>query len=226
MMTTLQNDQWWLDTLKWVDAGDIEKMGIGVLQTLRDLVVSRPTEYGRFVSLFRKSLKRKVKLTTRQQEAWVLAQEADLKGITRTRYISDQLGIHRQSAWELLKRAEDRLIVIEFQKDQKILTYGVSVPIYGDSGRKIQLPAREVKQRREKIVVCPTKAYNDHCAGVASSRFGICHSCSEIWGKTQADRPPWVQFLIRDNERMRYADAKDRLFDEKYGIDDDISELM
>lgn len=60
----------------------------------------------------------RTKKTSKQKQVIVLAREAEQLGMTPTTYISEQLGIHRQSAWERLKRAK----ILTFEGSNDIIS--------------------------------------------------------------------------------------------------------
>lgn len=205
---------WWHDPEKFVDAVDIEKHGGGAVQLLRDLIVKRTTEYDKISQLFFDALSKPITLLPRQQTAIQLADEAKLLGITETSYISQKLGINRHSAYKLLRRAEDRLLIITFQSNKKMETYSDSVAFIDDTRMKVskQDIFKRVKNRR---VSCPTQPFNaDKCDGDCFAHFGICRPCLLTFddlSRYPDGRPDWVQLLINTTRKEAREQARQEI---------------
>lgn len=219
--------RWYESPERWVDALDIQEQGKHSIVLLKDLIVNRVTEYSQFKQLFLRALQRPMTLLPRQQTAIMLADEALELGVTVSAYISEQLDISPQASRRLLHRAEARQMIISYQEIAKMFPFDSSIPIYSEGQQKIELDASETKRLKAGLrVPCPAKPYNfDDCAGTASAKYGLCYSCANIFGKTQAERPEWLQFLIQDNDNQLYQDAKDQQFDSKYGANVDVSDI-
>ena len=41
------------------------------------------------------------------------------------------------------------------------------------------------------------------CHKIIAFRFSLCHKCGLLYGQDSGDWPPWLAFLVRENERMR-----------------------
>ena len=78
-MNLVGDNQWFSDPMRFVDAEDIEDMGMSAINLLRDLIVKRPVELGTLRSLFKRSLKQPIHLLPSQLETMRLADEAKLK---------------------------------------------------------------------------------------------------------------------------------------------------
>lgn len=221
-MTVLRNDQWWMMPDSFVDALDIEKLGKGAIELLRDMVVSRPTEFGRLRKLFLRSLKRPITLLPRQEKAIVLANEARQLGFTETVYVADKLGINRHSAYKLLQRAEQRLLIAEIQNglSTKMETSDDNMGIYSDTQAKIDIDASQIDKIYGGLMVdCAV------CQKRCRAKYAICHECATTYGKTQDEREYWLQELIKDIKRVARQDAKQIYFDQRYGVNMDVSEV-
>ena len=54
---------------------------------------------------------------------------------------------------------------------------------------------------QESLTTCPA------CLGKKAYRFALCAECFEKYGRDIADFPEWLQFLVRDNGRLKYTEA-------------------
>lgn len=221
----LVNDGWWAQAESFVDADDIVRMGSGAVELLRDLVVSRPVEFGRMKKLFLRALKNPVLLLPRQKRALYLAEEAICWNYNVYEYVGDQLGIKPDSAYRLLRRANEKALLLEILP--KMSEFEANVH-YIDNGiqNKFELPRDEVNKIRDGLsVACPTRPYNPRCNGIAPARYGICFECRDTFLKGD-DLPEWVVALVRDTRLEAYQEAKERLFYKKYGANIDIRDVL
>lgn len=206
----------WNDPETYVDAVDIEKRGRGAVELLKDLIVKRETEYEKLSSMFLKSLKRPIQLLPRQQQAIDLANQAKALGITETIYISEQLDINRHSAYKLLRRAEDRLLIITYQSNTKMETYEHEQAIYSDA--RLRVSQHDIDRVvRGRTITCLTQPQNiDSCNGRASAYYGICRPCYETFTNTRYypdGIPEWVQKMVNMNRKEQRDLARDYIQD-------------
>lgn len=222
----LADNHWYEIPERWVDAVDIQMRGKASVDVLQDLIVKRSTEYGRFKKLFFRAMSNKMTLLPRQQQAIDLANEAKALGITESTYISEKLGIQRQPALRLLKRAEERLTIITYQNDEKMVPFDRQQAIYDDT--RLQVTQDEIDNvLRGRWVTCLTQAENeDHCKGHARAYFGICRPCYETFTNKRYypdGMPEWVEFLIRDNRKEQREQARQDIINrrtKRINIDD------
>ncbi len=228
-MTTI-NSHWYEMPESWVDAIDIEEMGKGAIALLQDMIVSRPVEFGRFKKLFYRAMTNHITLLPRQRTVLNLAEEAKRLGLTETTYISDKLGINRFSAYKALRRAEDRLIVMNYQNESKMETYDMSSSIYTEQ------PAIKLSDSKTNTIAaslkfdCPTQPDNPkYCTGTASGQYGICYACSEKYGKNKADRHTkgygWVNEIVAMARKEAVNDAKHQQLNSAGFLNIDVSEV-
>jgi DNA-binding Lrp family transcriptional regulator len=223
-MQFVGDNQWYENPERWVDALDIQEQGKHSIQLLIDMIVKRPTEFSRFRRLFLKALNNRMVLLPRQKIVLDLALEAKQLGKTETTYISETLGIHRQTAWENLRRAEDRQIIINYQLETKTLTFDTSMAIRSEETVKIELPMTVIDNMiKNDRVACPTSNYFDGCSGMAYVRLGLCPECHEHF---KDDMPEWVTFLRDDMRTSARKEARQVLFVSKYGVNSDISDII
>lgn len=224
MQTSTQDNHWYEYPERWVDAVDIQLRGKASVDILRDMIVKRNTEYSRFKKLFLRAMSNAITLLPRQQIVIDLANQARQMGITETTYIAENLGINRHSAYKALKRAEDRLIIITYQNDEKMETYGDSIPF--DDESRIEIEKRDIKRVYAGMIIdCPGNGANLTCLGSARVRYGLCSECAQEYGRHQEDRPEWLQKLVRLVQRQMWSEAKDIVFRRKYGTNLDITEV-
>ena len=218
--------QWYEIPDSWVDAVDIDEMGKKAIELLRDMIVKRPTEYGRFKMLFLRAMSNKLTLLPRQQKVLELAQEAKRLGVTETTYISDKLGINRFSAYKALRRAEDRFIVLNYQNGTKMETYDNNMAIRSEDVKKFELPMSDIDNMiKHQLVACPTYKYYDGCSGTAYVRLGLCPECHEHFKNMRGGEPEWVTYLRNEMRVEARKEARHALFVRKYGVDFDVSEV-
>ena len=188
---------WYLNAMKWIDEDDLlygkREARRKVREFFRDLLVNRPTETHALISLALRALRGYdiSKLLKRQMEALFYAQEAKELGLTETTYISEKLGIHRQSAWELLKRI-----------DAKILTSDV-FDTYTSNGRT-RFPDRIVKRTMKgKPRIC---AYCGLTTPDGSKPLcGDCHRGIRLnqWSLSADNEARILNWLEPEIERIR-----------------------
>jgi len=231
-MNVTVNSTWYDSPEHWVDGTDIDKMGRRAVEVLRDLIVNRHTEYNRFKYLFLRSLKNGIHLTRRQQQAIDLAIEARTLGITESTYIAEKLGIHRTNAYQLLRRADERMYFITYQNEIKIATFDDSMAIHSEHNTRttIDIPNDDIDNVVSgRYVDCPTKPYVDECQGRAPARFGLCRTCYETYNNKKwypDGMPEWVKELANSVRREARQEAREYLFRQRYGVDIDISDIM
>ena len=117
MLATIEN--WYDNPLGFVDAEDINDHKIRAIELLRDKIVGRIVEMDVLYELFKQALKKPIYLLPSQQTTYDLALEAKQLGITESTYIAKELGISTRAARYRLQTLNNRLIVIEYQSDEK-----------------------------------------------------------------------------------------------------------
>lgn len=66
----------------------------------------------------------------------------------------------------------------------------------------------EMGQRETDILsTCPA------CLKQKSPRFALCAACFEEYGRDIAKWPEWLRFLVRDNDRIKYAEQVQREYE-------------
>ena len=224
------DQRWWLYLLKFVDAADIEinehgdvRLTADAYDLLRDMIVNRPTELGVFLPMIRDALGRFQReqraLTRRQEEAIKAAEEAAAKGLHPARYVADILDIGAESARQLLKRAHER------QSQLKMLVLGTKSHIES-RGKYIQ--PREAVIRRKMAsyrLDCPGKEWHDECEGATTADRGLCWPCFNRYG-FPGERPPWLDYLVKDNWKEMRRRAIDEMTTVQVGDDEGFDALL
>ena len=223
---------WWRYADGFVDLYDVQTLFRRASILFRDLTVERDSvEFFVLDGLYQDSLAITREVTPVQQEALVLAEEADTLGITPATYIAQRRGQTVQSALRLLKRATMNALIVrvQYESSDGMVQYDDSTTIYNNDSRNIAINKTELGRiKRGLKYACPCQGYNPSCDGWTTGQWGICYSCSKLYGATKEDRLPrydWVQKLVELTLAQSYKDAERIYFERHYMVNQDVSEL-
>ena len=195
---------WYKNPFRWLDEEDLlygyrharEK----ARAFLASLLVSRPTEFQALMHLAYRAFNGYdlERLTERQALAVLYAREAKEAGITPSIHIAERLGIARQNAWALLKRADKR----------KIMTFGGAYPLNSRDTRIIALPDnRTIKAIAKSLKRLCATCNNDTPDGTKALCWD-CHKRFNLEGQYFPYTPDAADQLIRYSNQQHWQAAK------------------
>lgn len=203
--------KWWLNPYKFVDVEDILTQKRRAKVFFYDLLVNRPTEFRALIVLFMIAYNNldedQVLLTERQEQAVVLARQAMVSGQPPVKYVSTGLGVTKQAASQILKRAGFRLEMFTFEDLFAVYDSGEHSIEWIPTERQIQ--AQKAKMSRE----CAASG-TPGCKGTTRGQFALCLPCSKHYG---AIREQWVK--PRTNEPLAWLLEEARRIDKQHRQD-------
>lgn len=160
------------------------------------------------------------RFTDAQQDAWVLIREAAQLGIhprRMTRFIAERRHTTIRAAQRLINRLDMKL---ENSYEANMFAFEEKPPLISEDSY-LSLSDDDIKAVIPLIYVECAGHGTPNCAGTVTARYGICFYCRQRYGMTVEDRSnagyDWVNEIIRRTYRAAWAQARDRLYCERYG---------